>query len=158
MYKSASIRSLLLLTMIGSFVVPPVARAATDTGTLTVGLSPPVACSSGSFFLTAGFGAGGFGSYSPTGLTGGQTLVSLFDLVSCPAGVGGSVLQVSGFSSDPGVNWLASVTCGSVTNFAGSGSYIYDNGTGTALWTFSTPLGFYRALVPITVSCTIEHN
>lgn len=108
----------LLLTLAGVFGLSSPVFAASDNGTLTVGSI--ISCSEGpSSDRAAGFGSGAFGSYSPTTLTGGTSVVDLwnnFHLGTLCGSGNSSRLQISGFSVDPGQDWLSSIECNGVTN------------------------------------------
>lgn len=163
--KRTSSRSVSWMTivLVSGVSIPGVASAVSDNGTLTLGHAPaasyPCSGSSGSL-LTSGFSAFvSTGSYSPTGLTGGVVIVGLFDLVSCPLAVGFSQLRIAGFSSDPGSNWLTSITSNGVTRTPGTATYDYTSSTGTASWTWTTTiLGFISPPAGANLSCTIVHN
>lgn len=147
---AAAIISGLMALAIGA---PQPAFAATDNGTLTVG---SVTLPFGTCGTTTqkGFSSGAsFGSYSPTGLTGGRTVVHLVDSISCS---GVSILQVSGFSSDPGSSWLTSITCNGVTRAPPPNAYSY--GSGSAQWVWYATFGFLSMTDGTNVSCTIVHN
>jgi hypothetical protein len=129
--------------------------AATDNGTLTKGdvvftvvCGPPVP-------LLAGYGPS-WGSYSPTGLTGGKTVRGIYDTKGC-AGSATAVLEVQGFSSDPGTSWLTSVTCNGVTKLQSAASYTYTSGTAKWSWS-SSPFGFFALTNGTNVSCSITHT
>src|SRR5688572_2349453 len=98
-------------------LVPSLAFTATDIGTLTVGhtavLLPPsmAVC----IFLLDGYQGGGFGSYSPTGLTGGKVVNGVYDTTTCSGTFPFARFEVRSFSSDPGKNWLTSISCNGVT-------------------------------------------
>lgn len=130
----------------------------TDNGTLTIG-SRIVRCNNNQGFqFLFGFGSGVYGSYSPTGLTGGESLLSIADNTTTSA-CGGSAfsqLIVSGFSSNPGSSSLSSVTCNGV-EYTGSAS-VFSYGSGLAMWTFGALFGFQSKGDNSNVSCSIVHN
>jgi hypothetical protein len=130
------------------------ASAATDIGVLTVGRASGVPCAGGTF-TASGYISPSMGSYSPTGLTGGQTVIDIHDVSGLCVNL--AVVKISGFSSNPGSSWLTSVTCNGITKSSGSATYNYSAGTGSWGWTASlfalTPLA-----VGTNVSCTIVHN
>lgn len=95
------------------------------------------------------------GSYSPTGLTGGETVAVLEDETPFVCGTTQSGLTISGFSANPGSSWLISVTCNGVTNTGSGGSYGYSSGT--AAWSWSQVFGFHSKKGS-NISCTIVHN
>ena len=66
------------LMLIGFTAVAPLAFAASDNGTLTVGAT--VTCDSPpTITFLSGYWSGVFRSYSPTGLTGGKTVFVVVD-------------------------------------------------------------------------------
>jgi len=108
-------------------LMPLGADAATDNGTLTIGRAiipvPAPGCST-----LSGYAGSWFGSYSPTGLSGGKTVSSVYDMAYC--GMSGgytSILVVSGFAQDPGQSWLTSLTCNSATK-SGTSAFTFDYG------------------------------
>jgi len=155
----------LVLMLIGCFGVSPLVLASSNTGTLTTGsdivclhVNPPpisnerlVGFSGDSSFSNT------FGSYSPTGLTGGTTVIAVWDNLhlnsSCGTG-NSSLFAVSGFSVDPGQDWVSSITCHGVEN-TGSGATSYSYGNGIAIWTWSQIFGLSGTT---SVSCTIVHS
>lgn len=153
MTATAHIRRPTRLTLVAVLGVSQLAIAAsTDNGTLTVGIGSGGVC--GGFpLIDVGYVAAlSIGSYSPTGLTGGKTVRVLLDYASCSLI---SELNVGGFSSNPGKNWLVSVTCNGVTNSGSAASYFYTAG-GVAGWQWNQQFGFSGS--GTTVSCTIVHN
>jgi hypothetical protein len=137
-----------------------VAWAASDAGTLQVGHAVYSGCST---ILSGWSTAIPSGSYSPTGLAGGETVQGVFDSISvtypgCPFY---SELLVGGFASNPGVNWLTSVTCNGITNPVSTATFTYLGG-GQAMWKWTTlfQLSFDSTghAVSGNVSCTIVHN
>lgn len=132
------------------------AAAHSDTGTLLVGAGPLAAC--GEIPLPEYFGylsSPAIGSYSPTGLTGGDTVADLADSSAGICTATFSIVVISGFSSSPGQSWLTSVKCGNVTNAGSSATYKYNGGF--ASWQWSTQFGFVD-VGSHNVSCTIVHN
>jgi len=131
------------------------AYAATDNATLTVGTRAVVGgCGPLLASQVSGYEVGTAGSYSPTGLTGGRTVIRLFDLLCNNTII--ARLDVSGFSSNPGQTWLTSVTCNGVTKLASASTYIYSGGTGEWLW--NGGFGFLFLPNGTTVNCSITHN
>jgi hypothetical protein len=134
------------------------AAASTDNGTLTAGSTSggcPPGPRSGTFTIL-GFINGSLGSYTPTGLTGGETLLAITD--EHPVSCGGSIstLSVKGFSANPGAGWLTSITCDSVERLESSAiSYTYTSSTGVAAWQFSGNFGFTNGGQ---VACSITHS
>jgi hypothetical protein len=138
-------------------VVPGLASASTDNGTLTAGtengscLPPEVGT-----YHVIGFINGASGSYSPTGLTGGRTLAGISDVEPVSCGSHTSAFSVTGFSSNPGSAWLSSVTCNGVERLQSSAiSYTYTSSTGTAAWIFSGNFGFAGG---DQYACSIVHS
>lgn len=92
--------------------------------------------------LTAGQSSGlvgyrasiGLGSMSPTVTDDSRTVVSFYNAVF-GLETDDVILEIQGFSSDPGTSWLSSVTVsgfGSLT----PASAVYSYGGGTAVWTW----------------------
>jgi hypothetical protein len=100
--------------------------------------------------------ASGIGSYSPTGLTGGNTVSEVADVTPSGACVAEhSDLDVTGFSSNPGSSWLNSITCNGVKNLGSGATFVYSSGD--ARWEWSQLFGL-SSKVGSNVSCTIDHN
>jgi hypothetical protein len=137
-----------------------VALAASDAGTLQVGHAAYTGCST---LLSGWSSAIPSGSYSPTGLAGGEAVQGVFDSLSFsyPACPDYSELLVGGFASNPGVNWLTSITCNGITNPVSTATFTYLGG-GQAMWKWTTlfNLSFDSTGHAVTgnVSCTIVHN
>lgn len=131
----------------------------TDNGTLTVG-SIQFICSPSGLRIEIGYGTGAFGSYSPAGLTGGNTVINaISDIVPINCNTPPfSTLVVSGFSSNPGSGWLSSITCNGVNNTGSSASFSYTNGTAAWNWDPSKQFGFGSKPIGSNVSCSIIHN
>ncbi len=147
-----------LLVLVTCCVISPLALAASDNATLTIG-SHQNCLGIASVEALFGFANDNFGSYSPTGLTGGKTVIVVWDhiyLGTC-AGADNSVLEVSGFSTNPGESWLSSIECNGVTN-TGSGATAFSYTGTTATWTWSRLFGFNGNNVGSNVSCTINHS
>lgn len=139
-------------------LTPILAAAASDAGTLFVGKLvisnlPITPC----VWIDYGYKSGPtFGSYSPTGLTGGKTVDEIDDTTACSGTYLDSLVLISGFSADPGKTWLTSVTCNGVTNDSSSASsYTYTSGEATWEWTQSFGL---PAKVGNNVTCTVVHS
>jgi hypothetical protein len=131
-----------------------VALASTDNATLHVGSESPGGNCGG--IIPEDFGYDSlFGSYSPTGLTGGETVAGVIDIQAC--GVTSGILSVSGFSSDLGKLWLTSITCNGVTKTA-SAATNYSYSSGTASWTWSASAFGFSSKVGTNVSCSITHS
>jgi hypothetical protein len=150
--------------MISLFVIPAIALAASDNGTLTVGKT--VVPIDGTLWLCYSGYRGGAGSYSPTGLTGGKTVVNLFDYNVIGTSVcttmsaiytHNSTFRVSGFSIDPGQAWLTSATCNGIAKTGVSASS-FSYSSGTATWTWSSDFNFISISSGTNVSCTISHS
>jgi len=145
--------------LMGWIGVSPIAHAASDAATLTVGAHLTCFKSAGQMSTLYGYFSGSFGSYSPSGLTGGKTAIEIWDSFFFGSQCGtehNSVLVISGFSVDPGQDWVTSITCNGVTNDgSGASSYTYTSSTGSALWTWSQLFGL---MGKSSVSCTINHN
>jgi hypothetical protein len=91
MHVSTLIRQLTLASLTGAILASSPAIASSDAGTITVKASPGGNCHQ----QLSGFDSGIFGSYSPTGLTGGETVISLVDSIFLMPGCGDNF---SGFS------------------------------------------------------------
>jgi hypothetical protein len=151
-------RAVLLLA--GCTVCTVALASFSDSGTLTKEMK--LLCKGGNGVdLRLGFGYenGEFGTYSPTGVAGGENVTGIFDIVSTGTCVGGSFaeLTIAGFSSSPGRMWLISVTCNGVerTQTAAAG---FSYASGTAAWSWSTPFGFSSLGNGSQFACTIVHN
>ena len=143
-----------LLILVMSLSVCRIAAAYTDAGTLYVSFKANGTCP-GPVIDTGYNSYISIGSYSPTGLTGGKTVSALVDVMGPLCPIMSSELDISGFSSNPGTNWLSTVTCGSITKLRSSATFSYYNGT--ASWIWSGLFGF-NAELHTNVSCTITHN
>lgn len=139
--------------------VSPWAFASSDSGTLTIGVDNVCIKGGGLQGIENlyGFWSGVTGSYSPTGLSEGKSVVSIWDndrfFTQCGTG-NSSLLSISGFSVDPGQEWLSSITCNGVeNNGSGAASFFYSGGTAT--WTWSQVFGLWQKSQ---VSCTITHS
>jgi len=146
-----------LLTLTGLLLSSVPAYAATDAGTLQVGRLGGN-CGGGGLEIASGFFST-YGSYSPTGLTGGQTVVDVHDFTGvCP---GSSqqfgTLWVSGFSSNPGATWLTSVTCNGASKSGAAATFIYNSGTAYWYW-HGSQFGLNSLAIGASVSCSIVHN
>jgi hypothetical protein len=132
-----------------------------DSGTLTVGQGIVLGCMPIKLNEIFGFvstrTSGNFGSYSPTGLTGGKTVAQVDDVETGTCITGGfSVLTVSGFSSNPGNSWLSSITCNGFQNLARAAT-AFSYGTGDATLEWSHLLGL-SSKSGSNVGCAIVHN
>ena len=133
----------------------PMRASATDsdTGTLLVGETVYHCIPSNHISGIYGFiGVIGTGSYSPTGLTGGDTVYAIEDVVPGNCSVTFSALTVSGFSSNPGSTWLSFITCNGVKLTEANAIYAYSSGE--AEWQWSTLFGLMSKNSD-NISCTI---
>lgn len=149
-------RGTVVIVTLCALVKSALALAESDSGALLVGkrsttLPPSTMICQYGYITNSG---PTIGSYSPTGLTGGDIVEDLFDEEVC--GVQGtSILEVGGFSSDPGKSWLTSVTCNSIGKSSSSASYGYSSGTAVWTWTSTFSLSSKSGS---NVSCTIVHS
>lgn len=153
-----------IAAFIGGCAVASIALASSDTATLTVGHFTLVAgiidtCESG-------YGSGGpVGSYSPTGLTGGEIVQTILDadIVSADSCTDVEVIThtssliVSGFSIDPGQTWVTSITCNGVEKTGASASS-FSYSSGTATWHWPSDFSLISKPSGTNVSCTISHS
>jgi hypothetical protein len=148
----------LAVLLMSSIAAPGLALASSDDGTLTVG-GTSVPCTGGEQLLRGYSGSLPFGAYSPTGLTGGDTVSSVFDntpFLCGPTYTAFSYLAISGFSSNPGSSWLSSITCNGVTNEQShSSQYVYSSGTAEWYWYTQFGLASHNGS---NVACTIVHS
>ena len=139
--------------------VSQLAIAASDVGILTwssTALGPSCSPSIPYSYVLDGFNsATSTGSYSPTGLTGGTAVQQIVNF--SPACYGDSSIRmvISGFTSDPGRDWLTSLTCENSTKFSVDAAYGY-SGDGQALWIWPSFFPFWNW--GINTTCTIVHN
>jgi len=153
---------LILSALVASCLYSQFANATTDHGTLTIGRLS-VLCSGGSGGLPpvqvlSGFSTPlSFGSYSPLGLTGGTLVYSLGENVMFCNNTYISFLDVSGFSGNPGIGWLNSVTCDGITKLGSAASFSYTGGKATWLYLNGT-FSLITKAVGSNVSCSIVHN
>lgn len=143
---------------IGTFNPTAANASVTDNGVLLVGQNGPLSCAPlgfpGTWTLTGFYVT--FGSYSPTGLTGGKTVAQILDRTSANGCLIGSEshVTVSGFSANPGSSWLVSITCQGITRTGASSAFSYSGST--AFWSWSAlNFGFTNGA---NVSCSITHN
>ena len=80
------------------------------------------------------------GSVSPSTLTDGKTLYSLYDYYDISVGSSYGYFQVSGFASDPGSSYFTTLTINS-TNYSSSSAF-YSYFSGTASWVFPVVFSF----------------
>jgi hypothetical protein len=150
----------LLLSLMIMVFASQFAKASSDSGTLTPGTltnsCPPRFPGILTFIGFSGQSVDAFGTYGPTRLTGGKTVIEIYDETTDCAGVANlSSFNVTGFSSDPGSTWLSSITCGGVQKLQSSASYSYTSAAGTAFWIWSSKFGLSNGAQ---VSCTIVHS
>lgn len=156
--RTSTSRRVTTIIFVGLVAVWQIAMASSDGGTLQVGRETEVCAGEALNILDGYSSALSFGSYSPTGLTGGTSVSELVDHAQFHGACGGtgSGLTISGFSSNPGSTWLTSVTCNGVTNDA-SAAITYTYSGGVAEWAWTQQFG----LAPkdgSNVSCTIVHS
>jgi hypothetical protein len=109
------------------------------SGSITQGNSPGVAVGYSTAFS--------IGAISPT-THNGHTIADWYDQASGSTGV----LRISGFSSDPGKNWIVSCTAHGTTKTAASSTYSYS--LGAAQW--SWPAGAFGFATSGTTAATIK--
>lgn len=139
-------------TVIDDSAIRPLTSS--DSGTLTIATVAWSGCFS-TINIVFGFSSPrGIGSYSPAALTGGKTVVALYDTKGDCVGTF-SDISISGFSSNPGSSWLSSLTCNGVENNGSAATFIYSSGT--ASWEWSQLFGL-QSKENSSVSCTVVHN
>jgi YD repeat-containing protein len=144
---------------------------ATDAGTLTQGFFRSATGPNWTFFKGYRTVATPIiGSYASTVLTGGKTVHDLYDFAicssvsqppNCPFSGITTITQygeldISGFTASPGIDWLTSVTVGSVTRTGASATYSYAGGTAT--WKWSGASGSFGLTGSGSKSVTIIHR
>jgi hypothetical protein len=147
-----------VVLLFSSQLLPQEALASSsDSGTLT-----PAQVGSGCYTYVGYYVLQGWGSYSPTGLTGPKTLTGLWDQIGCsgagsPSARPSSSLFVGGFTSSPGAGWLISITCNGVEHLASDALFFWGlvGPYNEATWTWPQLFGFGNGAQ---VSCTIVHN
>ena len=120
-------------------------QSAVDTGTMTEGSKSIYNFTSNYWTTYLGYYSSWIGSYTPTALSGGRTLLRFYDIGACssgpiPCATYNSVVTVGGFSSDPGSGWLASASANGVTKLGSAAFYSYSSGSAT--WQWSGTFGF----------------
>lgn len=156
MKTSCCIKSLKLLIVSGLLTDSSLAFAASDNGTLSVAHGfvrtppPPNVCVLSDY----GYLDGLYGSYSPTGLTGGGVVFRVDDEYTCSGTYLTTALEIE-FASNPGSSWLTSITCNGIEKTGASAAYSFVDGTG--FWTWSNTFSL-SGKVGSNVSCTIVHN
>jgi len=153
-----------LLVLTGMLLGPPIALGTTVNGTLQIGrkavlLTPPFP---GITLTFSGYdsSAPSYGSYSPTGLGGGITVITLYEL-AVNGTSNSTTFRITGFTSNPGVSYLLHLTCNGVTVAGGHATRTYDSSTGTVTYTWSSPdplFGLSSLSVGTNVSCAVEHS
>ena len=95
------------------------------------------------------------GAYSSPQLPDRKLLTEIYDQTNmgCKL-VTGSAVSVSGFSADPGRDWLASVTCNGTALYRDSVARFYF-GNGTATWEWTQQFGL-KPKSGSTVTCTLS--
>jgi hypothetical protein len=147
----------LLAAIASSAAVSSLAQAITDNGTLTIGHVVYATACGWADLIFSGYASGGttpFGSYSPTGLTGG-TVVSAIMNYGCFFPTVAAV-SVTGFATNPGQLWLASITCNGITK-TGASAVSYSYSGGKAQWNWNDSFGFGHKPAGSNVSCSIVH-
>jgi YD repeat-containing protein len=147
------------------------AGSATDAGTLTQGFYRSPTGPNWTFFK--GYRTVStpiIGSYASTALTGGKAVHDLYDFAvcsnisappNCPmSGITTLTqygeLDISGFTANPGIDWLTSVTVGSVTRTGATATFNYAGGTAT--WKWSGATGSFGLTGSGSKSVTIIHR
>ena len=160
MCNVSTTRALSLMFFILLIGATEIAAASSNSGTLTVGEENVGFCPSAPHLPSTLYGYSQFlplGSYSPTGLTGGESVIEVVDEVTLECSLPSfSSLLVSGFSSTPNAEWLTSIECNGVTN-TGSGSNQFSYSNGTASWSWNTVFGL-SSKNGSNVSCTLVHK
>jgi hypothetical protein len=149
-----------LFALIGLVAGTQLAAAADDAGTLIAGAYSTTCGAQDQYELdVVGFESGLIGSYSPTGLTGGESVYAVFDQSgtrgpACPA-LGAYFIISTG--SDVGSTWLTSVTCNGMTlNGSDAKTYEYNGGLAESWWIW--PKTYFNLSAGGTYSCTVNHN
>jgi hypothetical protein len=92
------------------------------------------------------------GTYSPTGLTGGETVAAILDNGGTNCFPESIQFSVSGFTSNPGATWLTSITCNGIEETGSTASFSYLSGSA---WVWNdVSFGFGLD----TVSCSIVYK
>jgi len=94
----------------------------------------------------SGYSSPTYGSLTPSTLSGGRTVTAFVSYYQVYCGDPdcityyydvGTILTVTGFSGNPGANWLSSVSHPSVGSLTGSSAYFYCS-SGTCSWSWAT--------------------
>jgi hypothetical protein len=129
--------------------------ADTTAGTLKAGSVRVIDVCGNQGWTISGYSSGShIGSYSPTGLTGGETVVWLVDTTATTCAPSSAQLGVSGFTSNPGATWLTSITCNGIEKTGSTASFTYNGTTATWIWN-NASFGF---VLDDTYSCSIVYN
>jgi chitodextrinase len=97
------------------------------------------------------------GSYAPTALTGGKTLLAFFEWVDYwPGNPQYTRISVSGFSSDPGQSWLISAAAGVSIVYGSQASATYSYFGGVATWDW--PIALFLGGTGTMTQATIVHQ
>jgi hypothetical protein len=150
----------------------------TDSVTMTIGASHQQ--SAGFLETWRGYKSGSapvIGSLSPTALSGGKVVTAVWDWCeardslsapppSCPytmanTNAQSANLSVSGFTSDPGAAWLASVIAAGATRGGSDTTLIYSYASGIATWEWLAPVangGAFGLANSGTITVSITHR
>jgi len=148
-----------LLALAALLIVPLIAFATINNGTLTIGRQT-IPVMPGLTLDFSGYSSGAYGSYSPTSLGGGISVVTLYEL-AVNGTPNSTTFRITGFTSNPGVSYLLHLTCNGVTVAGGHATRTYDSSTGTVTYTWSAPdplFGLSSLSVGTNKSCSVEHN
>src|SRR5690348_6462163 len=127
------------LLFCAQFLSAPVFATSSDSGTLT-----PTQVGNGCYTYVGYYAVQGWGSYSPHALTGGKSVVGIYDQDGCPGASGSSAsprsyLYIGGFTANPGAGWLVSMSCNGVTYQASQANFVFGSiGPAVGLWTWPT--------------------
>ncbi len=134
-------------------VVSKISPDYTTAATLTAGALVS-ACRHGSFTITGYSKSPAIGTYVPTGLTGGQTVIDVVDVTGGPCGAANSELAVSGFTANPGTTWLTSITCNGVKQTTTGATFGYSSGTASWIWSGAN----FKFVSGTKYSCSIVYS
>lgn len=133
-----------------------------DTANMSAGIVNPGCPSGGGDKLVfSGYSALAnpkiLGSYSPRTLTGGalvQSFRSIYGTGACSGPIyNNTLVNITGFGSDPGRAWLKWMACGGVTLLGSDIALAYGYGSGTATWTKNHGPGYQLT----GLTCTVVH-
>jgi len=105
-----------------------------------------------------GFISGFIGTLANTFTPSGYPLLTITSIVDSTGGGGGvkSYITISGFSTDPGVNFLTSFQWGTDPVVPFAGTYQYTPGTpNIATWTFSTGSNVFGLVAGVSLTKTL---